>query len=524
LNVEIFPCSGGMAEGFRRAGILFDLAVDKDLDACDSYEENLGHRPLQMDARDFLRLAKLGARLPRIRLFVADPPCTPWSRAGKRLGVQDERDMLHVTCELIELLKPDAYLIGNVPGLEDSTQWHHLQAALAPLAKVGYCIADFATLDAADYGVPQHRVRPFWFGHLSGPCIQWPMPTHCDPGELLAGSLGLHALKPWVTCRDALGHLSLEQLGRPCRLRKRAQNSAQHGSVEDKPARVVGVSNLSDGNVLLNPRHPPAQPARTLGAKERCQSSVLLLDTEGHPQPKPDEPSPTIRGGGSGHSAPQVVLALEPKANHPISQLDAPSMVVRTNGGRVAQAGSMLELPERLELRNQPPLDPEEPVRTVTANGRGHQAMLAVRPHHDTSSDNPARTQSTKQDDARLLDWPWSRPGTTVTHRGLGVPGHHDEEHRSHSGPNAVVLSELAGTILQGFPEDWCFSGKTKRSRWSQRGQAMPPPLAEAVACSVGEQMRRADEETQRANEPNGVEQEAGSVTPPASICFGSVA
>ena len=63
------------------------------------------------------------------------------------------------------------------------------------------------------------------------------------------------------------------------------------------------------------------------------------------------------------------------------------------------------------------------------------------------------------------------------------------------SQPNAVVLSELAATLLQGFPESWVFSGKTKRARWSQLGQAIPPPLAEAVARSVAEQMRRAVEE-----------------------------
>jgi DNA (cytosine-5)-methyltransferase 1 len=79
--------------------------------------------------------------------------------------------MLGDTCELILLLRPRAYLIGNVPGLDDATQWHHVQRALAPLRKAGYCIADYVSLDAADYGVPQHRIRPFWFGHLEGPCV-----------------------------------------------------------------------------------------------------------------------------------------------------------------------------------------------------------------------------------------------------------------------------------------------------------------------------------------------------------------
>jgi site-specific DNA-cytosine methylase len=78
MNIEIFPCSGGMSEGFRRAGIEFDMAIDYDADACESHEKNLGLRPLQMDVRDFLRLVRLGWRpAKRVRLIVADPPCTP---------------------------------------------------------------------------------------------------------------------------------------------------------------------------------------------------------------------------------------------------------------------------------------------------------------------------------------------------------------------------------------------------------------------------------------------------------------
>lgn len=83
LRIEIFSCSGGMAEGFRRAGVEFDMAVDKDDDAVASYEANLGHRPIQMDAGDLLRMVKLGWRAP-IDLIVADPPCTPWTLTARR--------------------------------------------------------------------------------------------------------------------------------------------------------------------------------------------------------------------------------------------------------------------------------------------------------------------------------------------------------------------------------------------------------------------------------------------------------
>lgn len=254
MDVELFPCSGGLAEGHRNAGIYFDLAIEYMPDHCDSYEHNIGHRPMQMDARDFLQMLVDGWKPPKpVRYLCADPPCTPWSRAGKRQGQDDPRDMLWGTCEIIRLLKPHAYLIGNVPGLDDGPNLPIVQRTIGALSQYGYCTADFARLDAVNYGVPQHRVRPWWFGHLSGPCIQWPAPTHGDPdvhGNQLSVP-GVAPLIPWVTCWDALSFLPDDERGRPIKLRRRTQNSVQHGSVPERPARTVGTSNLSDGNVVL---------------------------------------------------------------------------------------------------------------------------------------------------------------------------------------------------------------------------------------------------------------------------------
>ena len=63
-----------------------------------------------------------------------------------------------------------------------------------------------------------------------------------------------------------------------------------------------------------------------------------------------------------------------------------------------------------------------------------------------------------------------------------------------HTGPNAIVLSEKAASILQGFPPSWVFSGPTKSARWSQLGQAVPL----AVAAALGRAVRRQLEETDR--------------------------
>jgi hypothetical protein len=85
LNLELFPCSGGMAEGFRRAGVIFDMAFDFDPDAVASYALNHGRAPIRMDVRDLLRMVAAGRSPGRVELLVAGPSCTRWSRAGERL-------------------------------------------------------------------------------------------------------------------------------------------------------------------------------------------------------------------------------------------------------------------------------------------------------------------------------------------------------------------------------------------------------------------------------------------------------
>jgi len=459
IAMELFSCSGGMAEGFRRAGIVFQHVIDWDKDACASYEANLHHRPYRMDAKDLLRMVETGWSPGPLDLLVADPPCTPWSIAGKRKGLLDDRDTLLPTIRLIRLLRPRAFLIGNVPGLE-----LHLDLVarlFAPLREVGYCTRDFFTLDAADYGVPQHRVRPFWFGHLKGDCLMVPPRTHCDPKD---ESLRSHALfgehlRPWVTCGEALVGLEGADLGRPVKLRKRGANSKHHGSVEQRPARVVGTSNLSDGNVLLPWAMP--SPAKATSTQPRASSS--------------SEPTGvvTTRQNGDGN-----ILSLSPregrrrasgKTNHAPSSADAPARTLTRN---THSDGSIITLDDRYE-RFQRPNDPETVARTL-CGGDGAT---------NNTPDAPSMAVCTKDN----MQGAQGAATTVCADDRLAPPGHHEDSFLSYSssGTEAILLSEKAGARLQGFPDGWVFAGKTKGSRWGQLGMAMPPPLAEAVARQI---------------------------------------
>lgn len=339
--VELFPCSGGMAEGARRAGVTISMAFDWSVDACASYEANHGHRPIQIDVMDLLRMVRAGWRPPPIDLLIADPPCTPWSRAGKRLGTADERDMLGTTIALIELLRPRAYLLANVPGLDDAPNWPVVQETIGGLARVGYCVVDFARLDAADYGVPQHRVRPFWFGHLDGPCVVWPSRTHGAIAECSPTLPGIERLRPYVTCRQALEHLSAEDLGSPIKLRWRGCSSAQHGSVADGDGNVVYQAGLR-----RRANHAPSRadaPARTLTRNTHSDGALVVVPH--HPiSPDRDGLSRTIRASAAG--TPDKVLAWP---------WDRPATTVTTRDvvpppGHHPEEGSILSQPGAIKL------------------------------------------------------------------------------------------------------------------------------------------------------------------------------
>lgn len=454
-TIELFGCAGGMALGFRRAGIELDWAFDWDDDACASYEANLGHRPVQMDARDVLRLVTTGWR-PKtgLDLVVADPPCTPWSRAGKRLGQADERDMLGVTVAILDQLRPRAWLVANVPGLDDADHW---VAVVQPViggfgARAGYCV-DYASLDAANYGVPQRRIRPFWFGHPAGtPCLRWPQATHIAPPVLPGVGAGL----PWVTAGQALAHLP-------------GWNDEFRAGRETEVGRMVRLRWKKDTDHRPS---EPSEPAKTLTANPNSDGAILRPHN-GHPMTMVDRPAPTVRSGGDGHAAPQVILDRSRS---------------RQNG---KQIGS----------------DPTKPARVVGADSRMHGNLLVNPRHAPASPASPASTQMAKLRSGSDVMWLNDRPATTVTQDPrIPPPGHHATGSYMNA-DGAFVLSERARAILQGFPDGeanvlcercstpkspryrgggrWHFCAKTATARSSMIGMAMPAPMAEAVARSI---------------------------------------
>ncbi|MFF8971523.1 DNA cytosine methyltransferase [Streptomyces sp. NPDC014995] len=168
--VEICAGAGGQSFGLHRAGFTHRLAVELDIHAAHTLEQNL-RRVLKEDGvdvpDDLVRVGDVAdphvwdpdaLKREGIALLAGGVPCPPFSIAGKQLGSSDERDLFAWAIELCGRMRPKALLLENVRGLSANRFSGYRQAVLDKLHELGY-IAFWKLLHASHFGVPQLRPR-----------------------------------------------------------------------------------------------------------------------------------------------------------------------------------------------------------------------------------------------------------------------------------------------------------------------------------------------------------------------------
>jgi DNA (cytosine-5)-methyltransferase 1 len=141
-------------------------------------------------------------------LLAGGPPCQPFSSAGKQLALNDPRGRLfeHFV-RLAAELQPRLVVFENVRGLvtapgPSGEPGEALALVRAEFERIGYATS-FALLNAADYGVPQRRVRLFMLGTTRAPIPLFPEPTHAEAG---GASLLFGVRKTWITLGEFLAN------------------------------------------------------------------------------------------------------------------------------------------------------------------------------------------------------------------------------------------------------------------------------------------------------------------------------
>ncbi len=208
--VDLFCGAGGLSVGFEQAGFKAVYANDFDPLAGATYAYN--HPECHVCGDDVAEVTadsiKKAANIDRVPLVIGGPNCQGVSLRGKRNPDDPKNRAFFHFRRLIGELKPDWFVMENVPGLLHRHNQSLLTAIFEAFHDLGYRCGGEVLL-AADYGVPQLRYRFILIGNRWGEPITFPDATHACPIPI---STDLHLFPaderpPWLTVRDALSDL-----------------------------------------------------------------------------------------------------------------------------------------------------------------------------------------------------------------------------------------------------------------------------------------------------------------------------
>lgn len=192
LNViDLFAGVGGLSYGFQQTGCNIILANEIDPDIAYSYTKN--HINTKMINSDISRMdieSIFTEYKDEVDIVIGGPPCQGFSQKGSRKSIDDKRNFLFkYFYNVVEFLKPKYFLMENVPNILTTENGLFINEIENLFKGTGYEI-NYKILNAANFGVPQHRRRAFILGKYKS-----------SPPKLPEGN------NNFVTAEEAIGDL-----------------------------------------------------------------------------------------------------------------------------------------------------------------------------------------------------------------------------------------------------------------------------------------------------------------------------
>lgn len=244
--LELFAGAGGAAIGLEAAGIAHAALCEWDPDACATLRAAGLGPVVEGDVRDLDAIEAVAGS--SCDLLWSSFPCQAFSTAGKRLGASDERNGWPWTVDAIDRFRPRWFIGENVRGLlchafgkcgdPLSCPRCYLDAVILPDLRARFAFAGYWLLNAADYGVPQHRRRVIlWAGPAP---LQAPERTHASPAECRQASMFGPQMLPWVSMKEALKLQSYAAIGGGSNPRTAgAEHTRTFRNLTDEPSTTV---------------------------------------------------------------------------------------------------------------------------------------------------------------------------------------------------------------------------------------------------------------------------------------------
>lgn len=305
-SIELFSGTGGLALGLQQAGFDHVALYEWDKHACENLEMNFG---VSKVIRGDVRNVDFGVH-NGVDLVAGGPPCQPFSLGGKSMAYRDSRDMFPEMVRAIRETMPRAFVVENVKGLlrkAFSTYFNYiiLQLTYPKIEKEGQMTwqqhlselervhtssqhvglhynVTFRLVDAANYGVPQHRYRVVIVGFRNDVNAKWafPEPTHSEAALLYTKWISHEYWEEHGLPYPSIIPLTKEQLRKVYMQHDLFDSSLRWQTVRDA---IRGLPTDDIGKMRLN-------HIGRGGAKEY----------PGHTGSHLDEPSKTIKAGAHG--------------------------------------------------------------------------------------------------------------------------------------------------------------------------------------------------------------------------------
>ena len=211
--IDLFSGAGGMSLGFSsKFGQPFEPVWANDFNkfCADTYNKNFGPHCIVGDIVDILIDQKF--ELPEADVVIGGPPCQGFSLLNKNRDNDPRKKLWRPFLDVVDRSGASLFVMENVPHLLGTFEHNEIVGAAKSL---GFKVCQDKLL-AADYGVPQTRIRAFIIGcKFTDPSILFPpRKTHYkNNGDTSQLSLFddsedyIPNLKHWRTVKDAIGDL-----------------------------------------------------------------------------------------------------------------------------------------------------------------------------------------------------------------------------------------------------------------------------------------------------------------------------
>jgi DNA (cytosine-5)-methyltransferase 1 len=193
--VDLYSGSGAVSQGLILGGFHVVAAVDSDPVACSTYR--LNHPSVRLYEEDIKDVSPAQIRREQLQrrnldLLVICAPCQPFSSQNRTKTIDSRVRLILHAVRFAGILKPNLIFFENVPGLVSPRHAGLISRLRRGLAAFKYHLSEPVKVDAADFGVPQRRLR----------CIMLAARGEVPAGEHLRQLASVER----ITVRDAIGN------------------------------------------------------------------------------------------------------------------------------------------------------------------------------------------------------------------------------------------------------------------------------------------------------------------------------